>query len=60
MLVFGQALLLELVHDGFRPSIGDHPMPRLPQEVQVGVIDILAEWWVGEDVVNRAIWDIKL
>jgi hypothetical protein len=32
-------------------------MPRLDEKVQVGVVDVLAEWWVGEDVVNAlVIW----
>ena len=52
MLVLGQALLLELVDDGFGRGVGEDPMPGLHQEVQVGVVDVLAEGRVGEDVVD--------
>ena len=54
-LVFGQTLLLESVDDGLGRRVGQHSMPGLDQEVEIGVVDVLAERRVGEDVVHRVV-----
>ena len=54
-LIIGQGLVLELVHNGFGLDVGEHTVPGFHQEIQVGIVDVLAERWVGEDVVDRIV-----
>ena len=55
VLVLGQRLVLELVDDGFGLGVGGDAMPGLDQKIQVGVVDVLAEGWIGEDIVHRVV-----
>ncbi len=59
LLVFGQALLLGFVHDRLGRGVGAHAVPGLHEEVEVGVVDVLAEGGIGEDVVNRFVGNIQ-
>ena len=54
-LVLGQPFALEAVDDGLRRRVGQHPVPGFDQEVEVGVVDVLAEGRIGEDVVDRVV-----
>ena len=54
-LILGQTLLLEAVDDGLGRCIGQHSVPGLDQEIEIGVVDVLAERRVGEDVVHRVV-----
>ena len=54
-LIFGQSLLLKAIDDGFRRSVGQHAVPGLDQEVQIGVVDVLAERRIGEDIVDGVV-----
>ena len=44
--------VLEVVNDGLRRRVSNDTMPALDQEVEISVKDVLAEGWVGEDVVD--------
>ena len=54
-LIVEQTLLLEAVDDGLGRRIGQHPVPGLDEEVEVRVVDVLAERRVGEYVVHRVV-----
>ena len=55
VLVLGQRLVLEAVDDGLGLGVGGHAVPGLDQKIEVGVVDVFAERWVGEDVVNAVV-----
>ena len=58
-LVFGQTFLLESVDDGLGRCVGQHAVPGFDQEIEIGVVDVLAERRVGEDVVHRVVGNIE-
>ena len=53
------ALLLGLVDDRLRLGVRPDAMPGLNEEVEIGVVDVLAEGRVGEDVVDAVVRDAK-
>ena len=55
-LIVGKRLVLELIYDGFRLCIGGHAVPGFHKEIQVGVIDVLPERRIGEDIVDACVW----
>ena len=55
MLVVGQCLMLELVNDRLGLCVSQDSVPGFHQKIEVGVVDVFAEGWVGKDIVNASV-----
>ena len=55
VLIVGDCLSLGAIDYGLGFGAREDSVPRLDEIVEVGVIDVLAEGWVGEYVVNGVV-----